>query len=97
MDWFLFQFYMNLLAVTISFGIFYQHQREFALYFLAWVALIITWNILFSMWKMRFDKAVAEGDSKVGGVYSDAVSNIFIVKTFALENNEQSRVNDGVQ
>jgi ATP-binding cassette, subfamily B, bacterial len=93
MDWFLFQLYMNLLTVSISFAIFYQHQPEFALYFLAWVALIITWNILFSMWKMRFDKAVAEGDSKVGGVVSDAVSNIFIVKTFALENNEQNRVN----
>jgi ATP-binding cassette, subfamily B, bacterial len=93
MDWFLFQFYMNLLTVSISFAIFYQHQRQFALYFLAWVALIITWNILFSMWKMRFDKAVAEGDSKVGGVVSDAISNIFIVKTFALEHNEQNRVN----
>lgn len=93
MDWFLFQFYMNLLAVSISFSIFYQHQRQFALYFLAWVALIITWNVGFSLWKMRFDKAVAEGDSKVGGVVSDAVSNIFIVKTFALENNEQNRVN----
>jgi ATP-binding cassette, subfamily B, bacterial len=93
MDWFLFQFYMNLLTVTISFFIFYQYQPEFALYFLVWVALIITWNIVFSMWKLRFDKAVAEGDSKVGGVYSDAISNIFIVKTFALENNEQNRVN----
>ncbi|MSS76002.1 MAG: ABC transporter ATP-binding protein [Methyloglobulus sp.] len=93
MDWFLFQFYMNLLAISISFSIFYQHQRQFALFFLAWVGLFITWNILFSMWKMRFDKAVAEGDSKVGGVVSDAISNIFIVKTFALEDNEQNRVN----
>jgi ATP-binding cassette, subfamily B, bacterial len=93
MDWFLFQFYMNLLAISISFSIFYQHQRQFALYFLAWVALLIAWNIGFSMWKMRFDKAVAAGDSKVGGVVSDAISNIFIVKTFALENNEQNRVN----
>ena len=93
MDWFLFQFYMNLLSVGISFWIFYQHQRQFALYFLAWVGLIVAWNILFSLWKMKFDKAVAEGDSKVGGVYSDAISNIFIVKTFALENNEQSRIN----
>lgn len=94
MDWFLFQFYMNLLTVGISFGIFYHHQRQFALYFLAWVALILTWNIVFSLWKMRFDKAVAEGDSKVGAVYSDAISNIFIVKTFALESNEQNRVNN---
>ncbi len=94
MDWFLFQFYMNLLTVSISFSIFFQHQRQFAWYFLIWVGLIIAWNIGFSMWKMRFDKAVAEGDSKVGGVYSDAISNIFIVKTFALEWNEQRRVND---
>ncbi len=93
MDWFLFQFYMNMLTIGISFVIFYRQHRLFALYFLAWVALIITWNIVFSMWKMRFDKAVAESDSKVGGVYSDAISNIFIVKTFALENNEQTRIN----
>ena len=93
MDWFLFQFYMNLLAVSISFSIFYQHQRQFALYFLAWVALLISWNIFFSIWKLRFDKAVADGDSKLGGVYSDAVSNISIVKTFALEMSEQLRVN----
>ncbi|MEQ1558814.1 MAG: ABC transporter ATP-binding protein [Methyloglobulus sp.] len=94
MDWFLFQFYMNLLTVSISFSIFFQYQRQLAWYFLIWVGLIIAWNIGFSMWKMRFDKAVAEGDSKVGGVYSDAISNIFIVKTFALEWNEQRRVND---
>ena len=93
MDWFLFQFYMNLLAISISFSIFYQHQRQFALYFLAWVFMLIGWNIFYSIWKMRFDKAVAEGDSKVGGVYSDAISNIFIVKSFALEGNEQNRVN----
>ncbi len=93
MDWFLFQLYMNLLAVSISFSIFYQHQRQFALYFLAWVALLISWNIFFSIWKLRFDKAVADGDSKLGGVYSDAVSNISIVKTFALEMSEQLRVN----
>ena len=46
-----------------------------------------------SIWKLRFDKAVADADTKVGGVYSDAISNISIVKTFALEPNEQARVN----
>lgn len=92
MDWFLFQFYMNLLTIGISFWIFYRHQPRFALYFLVWVALILTWNIVYSMWKLRFDKAVAEGDSKVGGAYSDAIGNIFVVKTFALEQNEQRRV-----
>jgi ATP-binding cassette subfamily B protein len=93
MDWFLFQFYMNILAVVISFTIFYQQQREFAFYFLIWVSLFITWNIIYSIWKMRFDQAVAEADSIVGGVYSDAISNIFIVKSFAMEANEQARIN----
>ncbi|MBM4206910.1 MAG: ABC transporter ATP-binding protein [Gammaproteobacteria bacterium] len=93
MDWFLFQFYMNLLMISISFSVFYQHHRQFALYFLLWVALLLSWNILYSIWKLRFDKAVAEGDSRVGGAYSDAISNISIVKTFALEQNEQNRIN----
>ncbi len=42
---------------------------------------------------MRFDQAVAEADSTVGGVYSDAISNIFIVKSFALESREQAHIN----
>lgn len=93
MDWFLFQFVMNSLAVTISFAIFYQQQPEFAFYFMVWVVLFVGWNIGFSIWKLKFDEAVARGDSKVGGVYSDAISNIFIVKSFALEACEQQRVN----
>jgi len=93
MDWFLFQFFMNILAVTISFVIFYQQQPEFAFYFLIWVVVFVSWNIAYSIWKLRFDKAVAEGDSKVGGAYSDAISNIFIVKTFAMEASEQAHIN----
>ena len=93
MDWFLFQFFMNIVAVIISFTIFYQQQPEFAYYFLLWVSLFIIWNISFSLWKMRFDQAVAQADSIVGGVYSDAISNIFIVKSFAMEAREQAHIN----
>jgi ATP-binding cassette, subfamily B, bacterial len=93
MDWFLFHLYMNCLAIAISFTIFYQQQPEFAFYFLVWVVVFIAWTIGYSLWKLRFDQAVAESDSKVGAVYSDAISNIFIVKSFALESVEQKRVN----
>ncbi|MDO8843460.1 ABC transporter ATP-binding protein [Methylicorpusculum sp.] len=99
MDWFLFQLYQNSLAVIVSFVIFYQQQPEFALYFLVWVIVFVGWSVVFSLWKLRFDKAVAEGDSKVGGVYSDAISNISIVKSFAMEATEQAQINqasDGV-
>lgn len=92
MDWFLFQFFMNVVAIGFAFSIFYQQQPQFACYFLAWVALFVGWNIGYSLWKLRFDQAVAEADSGVGGVYSDAVGNIAIVKSFALEAAEQTRV-----
>ncbi|BCG63224.1 MAG: ATP-binding cassette, subfamily B, bacterial [Methyloprofundus sp.] len=92
MDWCLFQLFQNILAISLAFVIFYQQQPRFALYFLAWVGVYLAWNISFSLWKLKFDKAVASADSSVGGAYSDAISNIFIVKSFVLENNEQYRV-----
>lgn len=91
-DWFLFQFYMNSLAIMMVFIILYQQQPRFALYFVAWVAVYLSWNIGFSVWKLKFDEAVAKADSKVGGAYSDAISNIFIVKSFVLEKSEQGRI-----
>ena len=94
MDWFLFQFFHNGLAVCITFVIFYQQQPEFAIYFLIWLVVYLSWNIGFSIWKLKYDKAVAEADSKVGAVYSDAISNIFIVKSFVMEAIEQKRVNE---
>lgn len=92
MDWFLFQFYANILAIIISFILFYQAHPEFAYYFLMWVALFITWSIGFSIWKLKFDQAVAEADSSVGGAYSDAITNMSIVKSFALEQAEQGQI-----
>lgn len=92
MDWFLFQFYANILAITIAFTLFFQQQPEFAYYFLIWVVMFITWSVGFSIWKLKFDKAVSEADSTVGGAYSDAITNMVIVKTFALEQAEQGHI-----
>lgn len=91
-DWFIFQFVQNVLGITIAFILFYQHYQEFAYYFLMWVIAFITWSVAYSIWKLKYDKAVAEYDSKLGGAYSDAISNIFIVKSFALERQEQNNV-----
>ena len=94
MDWFIFQFVQNVISISIAFVIFYQHYPELAYYFLLWVAFFITWSVGYSVWKLKFDKAVAERDSKLGGAYSDAISNISIVKSFALELYEQSNINN---
>lgn len=93
MDWFLFQFVQNITGISIAFIIFYQHYPDFAFYFLIWIFIFILWSVTFSIWKLKFDKAVAKSDSKLGGAYSDAISNIFIVKSFALEKHEQSNIN----
>ena len=94
MDWFFFHFFQNVIAIIMSFIIFYQQQPLFAFYFAIWVVLFITWTIAFSIWKLRFDKEVQEWSSKLGGKYSDAISNIFIVKSFAMEAPEQNIVNE---
>jgi len=93
MDWFIFQFVHNLLSISIAFIIFYQHYSDFAFYFLLWSFIFISWSVGFSIWKLRFDEAVAEKDSKLGGAYSDAISNISIVKSFALEKYKQANIN----
>jgi ATP-binding cassette subfamily B protein len=87
-DWMIFQLFSNLLSITLAFVIFWYQQREFAWYFLIWAVIFITWSVSFSIWKLKFDERVAVWDSKLGGAYSDSISNIFIVKSFALENEE---------
>ncbi|MEZ5536247.1 MAG: ABC transporter ATP-binding protein [Thiolinea sp.] len=89
MDWLIFQFFSNLLSITLAFIIFWWQQPEFALYFLLWAVLFITWSVSYSIWKLKFDERVAVWDSKLGGAYSDSISNIFIVKSFALEDSER--------
>ncbi len=94
MDWFLFQFMQNLIGIMIAFVLFYQHYPEFAYYFLIWVFFFIAWSVGFSIWKLKYDQAIAETDSKLGGAFSDAISNIFIVKSFTLEEPEKQTISD---
>ena len=94
MDWFLFQFMQNVIGISIAFVLFYQHYPEFAFYFLIWVFFFIAWSVGFSIWKLKYDQAVAESDSKLGGAFSDAISNIFIVKSFALDGSEKETISD---
>ncbi|UOG91621.1 MAG: ABC transporter ATP-binding protein/permease [Candidatus Thiothrix sulfatifontis] len=91
-DWLIFQFYGNLLQIALAFLIFYQQQPTFALYFLLWVAIFLGWSGGFLVWKLKFDLRVAAMDSKLGGAYADGISNIAIVKSFALEQHERANI-----
>lgn len=93
-DWLIFQFFGNLLLITVAFVIFYQQQPRFAVYFLIWVAIFMGWSAGYLVWKLKFDTRVAELDSKLGGAYSDGIANISIVKSFALEQQERRNISD---
>ncbi len=96
-DWVMFQLIQNILGISIAFILFYQQQPEFAWYFLIWVVLFVSWIVSYSIWKLKYDKRVATRDSKLGGAYSDAITNIFIVKSFSLEKHEQNTIDDKAQ
>lgn len=91
-DWMVFQFYGNLLQISIAFIIFYQQQPRFALYFLIWVVIFLGWSGGYLVWKLKFDLRVAAMDSKLGGAYADGITNIAIVKSFALEQRERANI-----
>ena len=93
-DWIFFELLFNLFALSIAFFIFWSQQPEFALYFLIWAIVFIVFSSTYSIWKLKFDERLAEWDSKLGGAYSDAISNIFVVKSFALENQEQHNLGE---
>ena len=94
LDWFVFQLMQNVIGISFAFVLFYQHYPEFAYYFLIWVIVYIAWSVGFSIWKLKFDQAVSSSDSKLGGAFSDAIGNIFIVKSFALEDSEQKNIDE---
>ncbi len=49
---------------------------------LIWVILFLTFNFFFSRWKLKYDIAVAESDSKTTGYLADAITNNNAVASF---------------
>ncbi len=88
-DWIFFELLFNIFSLSIAFFIFWSQQPVFAIYFLLWATVFIVFSGVYSIWKLKFDERLAEWDSRLGGAYSDAIANIFVVKSFALENQEQ--------
>ncbi|HMT92011.1 ABC transporter ATP-binding protein [uncultured Thiothrix sp.] len=93
-DWLVFQLYSKVLATGIALFLFFQQDPLLAAYFMVFIILFVAWNLGFSLWKLKYDERVAEWDSKLGGLYSDNISNIAVLKSFALETTEQAHVRD---
>jgi ATP-binding cassette subfamily B protein len=55
---------------------------------IGWVILFLTFNLLFSRWKLKYDVAVSESDSKTTGYLADAITNNNAVSFFTGYNYE---------
>lgn len=53
-----------------------------------WVVIITTFSIIFSTWKLKYDTAVAEADSRTTGYLADSVTNNTAVSFFTGHQHE---------
>ena len=58
--------------------------------FLAWVVALMTLQFFIARWKMRYNLMIAEKDSEVTGVLSDAIANDTTIKLFTGKEKERS-------
>lgn len=61
---------------------------------LVWVLTFSSFNIIFSHWKLKYDLAVAEADSKTTGYLSDAITNHSVVSLFTGLSYESKKFNE---
>lgn len=72
----------------------WTHWRTFAYIILAWSTLYVVFSVWFSRYKMKFDIASAEQDTKVTGYVADAIGNMATIKAFAAESKELATFGD---
>lgn len=91
-DWFFFNGWQNLLAIGGSFIVFFQQDSYLATIFLIWSIIYIFLSASVFLFRAKYDKVAAKSESKIGSVYSDMLTNIFTVKTSAMEDQEQKTI-----
>ncbi|MEI7511545.1 MAG: ABC transporter ATP-binding protein [Candidatus Peregrinibacteria bacterium] len=91
-DWVIFTLLNRGLQMIFTLAIFAWYQPLFAFLFLFWIILFLGGNIWFALWKLQFDEAVASSDSACGAIYADSLSNNATVRSFGVEEREESRL-----
>ncbi len=88
-DQLVFNFWMPFVHLIGVIGSLYFIQPILATIFLVWIPLYISIAIWMTKKKLPFDAESAAQDSAITAKLSDALSNIFAVKTFAAEERER--------
>ena len=93
-DWFFFWGLRGSFHLFFVLAIFLFTKPLFGLLVGLWILLFLGGNILFALWKIRFDRELSAADSLIGGAFADSFSNILTVKGFARELAEEKRISN---
>ena len=78
----------TVIRITLIIGILFWYNPSLGWIFLAWALTLISFNIGFSKYKLKFDRARAEMDTKVTARLSDTITNAVNLKLFAAADRE---------
>ena len=71
------------IRVVLVVGVVFWRNQTLGWVFLVWTALFVAFNVVFSRWKLKFDLARAEMDTRVTARLADTIANASNLKLFA--------------
>ena len=83
-----------IITVVVSISITYFILPVVSYIMMAWVVIFLIFNLLFFRWKLKYDLAAAEADTKSSGYLSDAMTNNNAISLFTGHNFESSNFRD---
>jgi ATP-binding cassette, subfamily B, bacterial len=85
----------NLIPLLINIvGVIYVvwlEQPKIAVFILAWALVVISFSVVYSNWKLKYDLASAAADTKTGARLADAMTNHNTIASFAATDYESER------
>jgi len=92
--WHVLPLFIKIISIVI---IVFFVNKWIAIILLTWIIIFLSFNIIFSRWKVKFDIKVAESDSKSTGYLSDTIANqntIQLFSKFDVESQGYKKVTD---
>jgi ATP-binding cassette subfamily B protein len=73
----------TLLRIFVIVGVLFWRNAALGWVFLAWTTIFVSFNFFFARWKLKYDLARAELDTKVTARLADTIANAINLKLFA--------------
>ncbi len=84
----------TILKVLLIIGVLFWYNTVLGAIFAAWTVALATFNFLFARYKMKYDLARADMDTKVTAHLADTVANALNLKLFASAQRENEKFRD---